>query len=136
MRKRQLRTECVALQVTRRVIVVIVEPALTDGDRAAGEEGSQRGHIRGSVERSRIVRVYASGEEDDAGMGGGNGGRPLRGGEGLADADHGQCAGLARALNDNVPIVIERGIGEVCVTIDERDHGRANRRARRRFSKR
>src|SRR5690242_10473722 len=86
-REGELRGECGALAIARRVIVVIVEPTLADRDCTEGELGADRGVVVPRVEGGRVVRMNPGGVPDEAGMPGGDGAGTGRGGDRLADAD-------------------------------------------------
>ena len=63
-------------------------------------------------------------------------GGALGGGDRFADADDSARAGEPRALDRRVAIVVERGVGEVGVAVDERRHAKTNRRTKRGCSRR
>ena len=120
----ELRRKGTPLQIARRVIVVIVETALADCDRTTiGQPANCVGVARG-IEVGRVVWMDTGGEEDEAGMSGGERRRAFRGGNRLADRDQRQRAGQSSAVDRLVAIRVERRIGEMDVTIDECRHRR------------
>lgn len=66
--KLELRAERPPLQVARRVVVVIVQAALSDGDRTAFEVPLEQRQIGARVERRRVVRVNSCGIRNEARM--------------------------------------------------------------------
>jgi len=68
LRQLQLHRECPALSVARRVVVVVVESALADGDGTGIEQTLERGDVGYGIERRRIMRVNPSRECDPARM--------------------------------------------------------------------
>ena len=100
----------------RRVVVVVVEPALPHRDDVGLVE-----HVRDPVQASGgVVGVDAGGEEQEARVPPGEAGRALGGGQRLADTNDGARAGEARALDDGIPVRVERRVREVGVAVDER----------------
>ena len=116
------------------MVVVIIEPALADGDRPPFELGANGGDVTSSIEPGRIVGMYAGGEIAEPGVASGELTGATRRIERFPDADERHRAGRARALDDVLPIVVERRIGEMDVAVDVA-HESTNRRARRRFGR-
>src|SRR5579872_7337059 len=65
-RQLQLIAEAVALPRSRTVIIVVVEPTLSDGDRAALESCPNPGAVSGGVILTCVVRVHSRGGEDES----------------------------------------------------------------------
>ena len=121
-RERQLRGERPALMLARRVIVVRVESALADRDRASLYEFSYRIRISERIERGCIMRVNARGREDDVWPSGSEVGSTSGRGDRLANANNRTCARTERAVDDDLTIRIERRVSKVSVAIDECGH--------------
>lgn len=115
----QLRGERRALAVARRVVIVVVEAALADGNRTTGDELFNAWNVTPGVERGRVVRMYSGGVENEARMGAGDprstGGRFER----LADADDSLRARFAGASDYRVAVAFEGRVREVGVAVDE-----------------
>ena len=67
-RERELRGERAPLEVARRVVVVRIETALANRDRAAPNEIADRVDVASGIEVGRVVRVDAGREEHEAWM--------------------------------------------------------------------
>ena len=115
----QLGRERTSLQITRRMVVVRVEAALTNCHRPLRHEGPYGIGIACGVERGRIVRMDAGGGEHESRMRGGDRGGTLRSVDRLTNANERARPGEARALDDGVTVRVERRIGEMRVTVDE-----------------
>lgn len=68
LRQLELHRECPALSIARRVVVVVVESALADGDSTGIEQALERRDVSYGIERRRIVRMNSSRECDPARM--------------------------------------------------------------------
>ena len=77
--ERDLRGKRGALELARRIIVVVVEAALADCHRSFAKELAQPGYVSRRVERSGIVRVDPRRREDEALIVSGDRGRDRRG---------------------------------------------------------
>ena len=64
-RKSELLGECPSLLLTRRVVVVIVETAFADRNRALVDQLSNIAQVRTRIEANRIVWMYAGGTPDE-----------------------------------------------------------------------
>ncbi len=58
----ELRSECAALEIARRVVVVVIEAALSDGDGAGLQQVLQRRDVGTRVERGGVMRMDSGGE--------------------------------------------------------------------------
>ena len=119
--ERELRGERAALELARRVVVVIVEAALADRDRAPSDSScANRRGIADGIERRRVVRVDAGREVHEARDATAEiVPRPRGGGERLTDGDDRGGARRAGAGDHSVAIGVERGIGEVSVRVEK-----------------
>lgn len=120
--ERELRRERAPLQLARRMVVVVIEPALSDGDRAAAQALGERRRIARGVEAGRVVRVHASGEDDEARMRLRDPGRLSRLLDGGADADDSRRARIAGASDHRVAVAVEGRVREVGVAVEEAFH--------------
>jgi len=120
--ERELRREGTTLQLARRVVVVVVEAALADRDRAFGHELRDRFAVGDGIERRRVVRVYAGRENDEARMRCRDPGRRSRLLDGFADADDSYRARIAGAIDYRAAVAGERRVGEVGVAVEEAVH--------------
>jgi hypothetical protein len=120
--ERELRRERAALQVTRRVIVVVVETAFADGNRTVADEALDRLDVAQGIEVGAVVRVDAGGEKNEAGMSIGDVRGAFRGGNRFTNRNDGQSAGDSSAFDGLVAIRVEGGIGEMRVAVDEGRH--------------
>jgi hypothetical protein len=128
----ELRFKRRELAGTRRVVVVIVQTALPDGDGPTQKLGANTSNVALGLEVRRIVRVNSRSVKAEARVPGSEISRATRRVEGFPDAHE---RGSPRALcagDDLATVLIECRVGEVNVTVDP-GHVRTNRRARRRF---
>jgi len=107
-----------ALRWTRRIVVVVVEPALTDRDRSA-KKLTESGDVALFVESGRIVRMDARRRENKRRVLGGECSRDRRCFERFADADDSHRARVAGAGDYRVAVAVERRVREVGVAVDE-----------------
>ena len=117
--KPDLRPESGSLGVARRVVIVIVEPALADGDCARAGKLLEPRDVATGVKTGRVVGMNARGEENESGVGLRDsrscGGRTER----LADADDPARARFAGASDYRVAVAVEGRVREVGVAVDE-----------------
>ncbi len=99
-----LRGEGFELTRARGVVVMVVEPALADGNRARGDGRAEAVEVTLPPEVRGIVRVDAGGEEDEAGMSLGDLRRPGRRGDLRVIAN----VVIPRALDDEQRRLLER----------------------------
>jgi hypothetical protein len=118
-RKRELCRDCGELRFARRIVVVIVEAALTDRDSTVPQVATQRRDVARSLERGRIVRVHSRRAEHKAVVDGGESGGDSRGLERLTDTDDRERARRAGARDYGVAVAGERRVREVGVAVDE-----------------
>jgi hypothetical protein len=118
-REPELRLERGDLCVTRRVIVVVVEPTLSDRHRTAGDVVTDGLEIPSSIEVRGVMGMNARGMMNEPGLRLGNRRRAIRRRYGFADRHDGDCASIASARDGVIAIDVERGIGEMRVAIDE-----------------
>ena len=123
-RERELRGECGALVLARRVIVVVIQTALADGDgterrspRECRPDRRARGRIRG------VVRMHAGRVKAESGMRFRQ--RRARAAAASDSPMHTSAdAPVCRARSiDRLAILVERRIGEMDVAVDEVRHG-------------
>jgi hypothetical protein len=107
-----------ALGCARRIVVVIVEPALADGDRGVKKRTKPR-DVALLVERGRVVWVDSGGGEDEARMSSSDVSSELRYRERLTNADDGRRARFAGAGDYRVAVAGEGRVREVGVAVDE-----------------
>ena len=117
--ERNLRRESGALRVARRVVVVIVEAALTHRDRAVPKKRAELRDITLGVEGRGVVRVDARRCENEARVFRGALSGDRGGDDGLADADDRRRARIAGAGDYRVAVAGERCVREVGVAVDE-----------------
>ncbi len=123
--KRELFGESAALLEPWRVVVVIIEPALSNGDCAGGEQLSQYGNITGGIEARSVMRVDAGRVWNEPGMarrkrsGGAGGGENISFSAARSDADYRKGPGEAGPFDYLVAVAGERRVGEVRVAVDE-----------------
>ncbi len=125
--ERQLQREGAALQLSGRVIVVVVEAALADRHRARVEKGAKTRWVGDGIERGRIVRVHAGGGEDEAGVTRRDRRGTLGGRQRFPNADERAGSSPTRSFYDFLAIRVERRVGEMDMTVDEVRHGRSCR---------
>ena len=107
-----------ALRLSRRVVVVVVEPALADRDRSA-KKLTEPGDVALHVESGRIVRMDARRRENKRRVLGGECSRDRRYFKRLADADDSHRARVAGAGDYRVAVAGEGRVREVGVAVDE-----------------
>ena len=117
--ERNLRGESGALRIARRVVVMVVETALTHRDRPALKKAAQLWYVAVGVERRGVVRMNARGREDEACVFRGALSCNRGGIDGLADADDCDRARIAGAGDYRVAVAGERCVREVGVAVDE-----------------
>jgi hypothetical protein len=123
--KSELFGESAALLEPWRVVVVVIESALSNGDCAAGDQLSQCGNITDGIEVRRVVRVDAGRVWNEPGMtrrkrsGGAGGGENVSFSAARSDADDREGPGDAGPLDYLVAVAGERRVGEVRVAVDE-----------------
>ena len=115
----ELRPECGELRPTRRVVIVVVEAALSHRYGARSEVLPQLRDVVSGVEPGCIVRMDSRGGENEAGIVGTQPRRRLRGGERLTDTDDRLRARRAGARDYGVAVAGERRVREVGVAVDE-----------------
>jgi hypothetical protein len=108
-----------ALGFSRRIIVVIVEAALTDRDCAALEEFTKPGNVAPLIECGRVMRMDTRGGEHKTRILGRVFGREGRYLERLSDADDSLRARIAGAGDYRVAVAGEGRVREVGVAVDE-----------------
>jgi hypothetical protein len=117
--KLELGGEGIALEVARRIVVVVVQPTFADRYGATAEKLAQPRNVASRIESSGVVRVDSRRGEDEAGVirgdSRGNRGRIER----LSDADNRRRARLAGAGDYRVAVAGERRVCEVGVAVDE-----------------
>jgi hypothetical protein len=119
LRECNLRGESVALCVARRVVVVVVEAALTYRNRAILKKAAQLRNVALAVERRRVVGVNARGGENEARVLRGDLSGDRGGLDRLADAYDRRRARIASAGDYRVAVAGERCVREVGVAVDE-----------------
>jgi len=107
-----------ALRWARRIVVVVVEPALPDRDRSA-KKLTEPGDVALLVESGRIVGMDARRRENKRRVLGGEGSRNRRYFKRLADANDSHRARVAGAGDYRVAVAVERRVREVGVAVDE-----------------
>ena len=117
--ERQLRRERGPLCRTWRVVVMIIEAAFPDGDRARSEMPANRGNVAGGIESSRIMGVNTSRREDEPAVGRGELRGEIRCFQRLANAHDRLRARVAGARDYRVAVAGERRVREVGVAVDE-----------------
>ena len=117
--ERNLRRECGALRLARRIIVVIVESALAHCHGRVREELAQLRHVARGVKRGCVVGMYSGSGKDEPGIVRRALGGDRRRRERLPDADDRQRARLAGARDYRVAVAGEGRVREVGVAVDE-----------------
>ena len=107
-----------ALGFSRGIVVVVVEPALSDSDGAAKKLAKSR-DIALLVESSRVMGMNTGSREDDPRVFGGACCRENRHLERLPDADDSRRARIPGAGDYRVAVAVERRVCEVGVAVDE-----------------
>ena len=125
LRELELQRECAALKIARRVVVVVVEAALSDGNRTRLQKLLQCGDVVARIERRGVVRVDSGGERDEARMRCRDPGRVTCLLDGCTDADDSFSARVAGARDYRVPVAAEGLIREVGVAVVEPFHAGA-----------
>lgn len=118
----ELHRERATLQVARRVVVVVVESAFSDRNRAGVEQALQSGNICTRIERCRVVRMDSGRKSDEARMRCRNPGRSVRLLDRCTDTDDARSARVAGADDYRVAVAGERFVGEVGVAVEEAFH--------------
>lgn len=118
----ELRGECCLLHVARRIVVVIVKPALANGDGTLCNQGVQCRDVVIPVERRGIVRVNSRSKSDEAGMLSRDPGRIPALLDAGANADYRCGASISRATYYRVAVTGEGLVREVGVAVDEACH--------------
>jgi hypothetical protein len=117
--ERELSREGGALRLARRVVVVVVETALSDRNCALSQVVAKSWDVALRIKRRGIVRMDAHRPEHESRTGGrvlrSDGGRFER----LADANDGCRARRAGAGDYRVAVAGERRVREVGVAVDE-----------------
>jgi hypothetical protein len=117
--ERDLRGERSSLELAGRIVVVIVEAAFPDGDRARGNHRTKVRNVAGGIECRGIVRMDPGGGEDEPGiLTREPGGHPRRR-KRLTDADDRRRARDAGAEDYLAAVAVERRVREVGVAVDE-----------------
>jgi hypothetical protein len=109
---------------------VIVEPALAEGASTAIETLGEHREVAPGVEAGGVVRVDAGGPRDTRRVACRYRRRAAGGVDRFADADDLRGSRAERSSEHVVAILVEGGVGEVGVAIDE--PGSADREAERR----
>ena len=117
--ERNLRRECGALCLARRIVVVIVESALAHRHGRVREELAQLRHVARRVKRGCVVGMYSGSRKDESGIVRRALGGHRRYRERLPDADDRQRARLAGARDYRVAVAGEGRVREVGVAVDE-----------------
>ncbi len=107
-----------ALGFPRGIVVVVVEPALSDRDGIAKELAQSR-DITLLVESGGVMGMNAGSREDEARVFSGACCRENRHLERLSDAHDGRRARVAGAGDYRVAVAVERRVCEVGVAVDE-----------------
>ncbi len=115
----QLRREGASLQIARRIVVVVVQPALAHGNGTTGEQLGERVYITRWVEVARVVRVHARRVGDKARIRLDDPGCLTSLLDRSADADDSRRAGVAGAGDYLVAVTGEGLVREVGVAVDE-----------------
>ena len=127
----QLARKGSALEIPRRVVVVVVEAALPDGHGPRLHEVRDPARIGNGVPAGRVMRMDAGRETDEVRMQVGQALCACRGLDRLSNTHDAERAGQAGALDHVLLIGRERRVGEVSVRVDEPRHETQNRRERR-----
>ena len=107
-----------ALSLARRVVVVVVEAALTYRDRGSQQLAQPR-NVAPLIESGCVVRMDSRGREDIAGKLGRVFGRERRCLQRLSYTDDSRRARIAGARDYRVAVAGERRVGEVGMAVDE-----------------
>ena len=117
--ERNLGRESGALRIARRVVVVVVETALANSDRASLEKAPELWDVALRVERCGVVGVNARGRENEARVFLSVLSGQFGGIDGFADTDDRGRARIAGAGDYRVAVAGERCVREVGVAVDE-----------------
>ena len=117
--ERDLRRECGALGLARRVVVVVVESALANRDGGLSKQLAQLRNVARCIERGCVVGMDSGGRKDEPGILRCALGSHRRGCQRLTDADDRQRARKAGARDYRVAVAGERCVREVGVAVDE-----------------
>jgi hypothetical protein len=117
--QRDLSSKCGALGFARRIVVVIVEAALTDGDGTASQELTKSGNVALLIEFGRIMGMDTGGREHQTRILRRAFSRESRHLERLTDANDGRRARVAGAGDYRVAVAGEGRVREVGVAVDE-----------------
>src|SRR5215207_5237400 len=115
----QLSLECRDLRVARRVVVVVVETTFANRYGAGGDVTANCLDVPARVELCSVVRVNAGSVIHESWLRRGDGRRAICRGEGFPDRHDRDRTSITRARDGCIAINVERGIGEMRVTIDE-----------------
>jgi len=118
-RQRDLSAECRALRFSRRIVVVVVEAALTDRDGAASQELTKPGNVALLIESGRVMGMDTRGREHKTRILRRAFSRKSRHLGRLSDANDGRHARIAGAGDYRVAVAGEGRVREVGVAVDE-----------------
>src|SRR5450759_4181030 len=104
------------------MVVVVVEPTLTNRDGARRDLLANVRDVARGVEVRGVMWMHAGGVVTESRMRRGDERRASCRRERLSDADDGRRARLPRPGDDLLAVGIERRIGEVRVAVDEGRH--------------
>lgn len=117
--ERNLGSESRTLCLARGVVVVIIEAALTYGDRSVKKQRAELRNVTPCIEVRRVVRMDTRGRENKSGVLRGALSRDRRGSDGFTDADDPDRARTAGAGYYCVAVAGERRVREVGVAVEE-----------------
>lgn len=123
--KCKLFRECAPLLEPRRVVIVVIEAALTNRYGACADMLAQLVDVPRRIETRRIVRMYSGGIENVSGIPGRERCRITRSADDIAGAaarsntDYRAGPSVAGPLDYLVAVAVERRVGEVRVAVDE-----------------
>jgi hypothetical protein len=120
--ERELRGEATSLLVSGRVVIVVIEPALADGDGALRDESGDLLGIAERIEATRVVRMNACRKKHDTRILDGNLPCAPGGSKRFANADDRSRTCFARTVESGLAIDVEGGIRQVGVAVDKREH--------------
>jgi hypothetical protein len=127
LRQRELRRERSTLLEARHVVVMVVEPALTDRHGTEGAFPRDPLGVAQRIEARGVMRMHAGGEEHPSRIRRTDRSRPRRGVERFSDADDRADARQPGALDHRRAVVVERRVGEMRVAVDEEGRGKRER---------
>ena len=125
-RQAQLREKDRPLLLPRRIIVVVIETALADRDRASPRKLAYHGRVTRIVEAGGIMRMntgripYEARVPQRDGLRRASGAEDVPGAASGADADDRLGPTLSRAADYVAAVAVERFVCEVRVAVDER----------------